>query len=99
MSHSASLQVIKLQYFIAFAVVGSLAPFLSLFLKQEQGLQQAEVGYAMGASNLAVVIMPLLVTTLADLRQDSRRLIASIFGISAMALATLYFVRGFWPTV
>lgn len=99
MLSSGSLPVIKLQYFIAYAVMGSLAPFLSLFLKQEQGLQEAQVGYAMGASNVAVVLMPVLVTSLADMRQDSRRLLALIFGISGLALIGLFFVRGFWPTV
>ncbi|MDF2439860.1 MAG: transporter, family, 3-phenylpropionic acid transporter [Abditibacteriota bacterium] len=99
MLSSRSLSVIKLQYFIAYAVMGSLAPFLSLFLKQVQGLQEAQVGYAMGASNVAVVLMPVLVTSLADMRQDSRRLLAIIFGISGLALTGLFFVRGFWPTV
>lgn len=99
MPQNAAVRVIKLQYFIVYAVMGSLAPFLSLFLKQEQGLQQAQVGYATGASNAAVLLMPVLVTLLADLRQDSRRLVAIIFAISSSALAGLFFVRGFWPTV
>lgn len=99
MFSKTSLSVIKLQYFIAYAVMGSLAPFLSLFLKQVQGLQETQVGYAMGASNVAVVLMPVLVTSLADMRQDSRRLLALIFGISGLALMGLFFVRGFWPTV
>lgn len=99
MPQSTSVQVIKLQYFIAYAVMGSLAPFLSLFLKQQQGLQEAQVGYAMGASNAAVLLMPALVTSMADLRRDSRRLVALIFAISGAALVALCFVRGFWPTV
>ena len=99
MFSKTSLSVIKLQYFIAYAVMGSLAPFLSLFLKQVQGLPETQVGYAMGASNVAVVLMPVLVTSLADLRHDARRLLALIFGISGVALIGLFSVRGFWPTV
>lgn len=43
--------------------------------------------------------MPLVVTLLADLRQDSRRLVAFIFAVSGAALLGLFFVRGFWPVV
>lgn len=99
MSSQSSLSVIKLQYFISYAVMGSLAPFLSLFLKQGQGLPETQVGYAMGASNVAIVLMPVLVTSLADMRHDSRRLLALIFGVSGVALIGLFAARGFWPTV
>lgn len=99
MLKTAPLSVIKFQYFIAYGVVGSLAPFLSLFLKQEQGFGDAQVGYATGASNAAAVLMPLLMTSVADLRQDARRLLAGIFAVSIAALAGLFLARGFWPVV
>jgi len=89
---------VKLQYFIAYAVMGSLMPFLSVLLKQ-QGLDEAQIGYAMGASSLAILLTPVVVTLLADSRHDSRRLVAAVFAVSSIALAALRFVHGFWPTV
>lgn len=97
--NNVSIPLIKLQYFIAYGVIGSLAPFLSLFLKNERGLDDAQIGLATGASNAAAVLMPLLMATLADLKQDARRLLALIFAVSGMALAGLLFTRGFWPVV
>ena len=94
-----SVRAIKLQYFLAYGVIGSLAPFLSLFLKDERGLQDAQIGLATGASSAAAVLMPLLMGSLADLRQDARRLLAGVFGVSAIALSALIFTRGFWPIV
>ena len=93
------MRAIKLQYFLAYGMIGSLAPFLSLFLKDERGLQDAQIGLATGASSAAAVLMPLLMGSLADLRQDARRLLAGVFGVSAIALSALIFTRGFWPIV
>lgn len=94
-----SVRAIKLQYFLAYGVIGSLAPFLSLLLKEERGLQDAQIGLASGASSAAAILMPLVMGSLADLRQDARRLLALVFGVSAVALSGLVFAQGFWPIV
>jgi hypothetical protein len=53
---------LKQQYFISYAAMGSLGPFLALFLKQQQGLQEAQIGYVMGASSLVIFFTPVLMT-------------------------------------
>jgi len=92
------VESVKRQYFLAYAVMGSLWPFLPVLLKQ-QGLTAAQIGYATGASNVAILFTPVLITLLADSHQDARRLLAGIFGLSGLALVALYFVTGFWPSV
>ena len=91
------LRSIKTQYFLSFAVMGSVLPFLSVLLK-ERGLSRAEIGYVTGAASAAVVLTPVLVTLLADGYVAGRRLLGGVFSLSGvMLLAVWAFGEGFWP--
>ena len=56
---------VRAQYFFAFGVMGSVLPFLPVFL-QERGLSRAQIGYVTGVASFGVVLTPVLVTLLAD---------------------------------
>ncbi len=79
--------------------MGSIYPFLSIYLKQAQNLTEAQIGLILGVASLSVLITPVLMTLLADTRFDPRRLVSGIFLVSSLALLMLYFSTGFWPVL
>ncbi len=86
---------LKAQYFLTFAVMGSLLPFLPVYLKQH-GLGSVQIGYIGSAASAAVLITPVLATLLADGTISGRRLLAFIFGICGAVLWLMYRAEGFW---
>ena len=93
------MKPVKLQYFLAFAVMGAIMPFLAVYLKEDQGLTETQIGYVAAAASVAVLITPVAITLLADTRLDPRRLIAACYLLSGSFLALLAFAEGFRPTL
>lgn len=79
--------------------MGSVVPFLPIYLKNVQGLREGEIGLALSISGFSILFTPILMTLLADTRFDPRRLGAMIFAISGLALLTLFFSHGFWAVL
>jgi MFS transporter, PPP family, 3-phenylpropionic acid transporter len=92
---SPTLRSIKAQYFLTFAVMGSVLPYLPVYLA-ERGLSDAQVGYVLSLGGLAVFLTPVLTTLLADLRFENRTLLAWVFAATAGSLAWLLASKGFW---
>src|SRR5258708_3170374 len=67
----------KPQYFLAYAVLGSVVPFLSVLLA-ERGLKREQIGTVWAVSNLAVIFTPLLITLLADTAVAARVLLGGL---------------------
>jgi PPP family 3-phenylpropionic acid transporter len=77
----------KPQYFLSYAVLGSMIPFLSVLL-DERGLSKTEIGRVNSAGSLAVMLTPVLITLLADTAVAGRFLMAALFTLAgAFALA------------
>ncbi|MDH3584666.1 MAG: MFS transporter [Phycisphaerae bacterium] len=79
---------LKLQYALLYAVVGAYLPYMPIFL-HDLGLSEAEIGWVLGVYGLAVLVMPAIMTHLADRHLSNRTLIAAGYGLSAMALLAL----------
>ena len=73
---------LRAQYFLAFAVLGSVLPYLSVFLSA-QGLSDAQVGDVTSVTGLAIMLGPVTMTLLADLRVESRWLLTAAFAMGA----------------
>ena len=93
------MKPVKIQFFLAFAVMGAIMPFLAVYLKEDQGLTETQIGYVAAAASIAVLIAPVAITLLADTRMDPRRLIAACYLLSGTFLALLALAEGFWPTL
>jgi PPP family 3-phenylpropionic acid transporter len=89
------MRAVRAEYFFAYAVSGSVLPYLPIYF-HELGLTDQEIGYVFSTTGLAVLVTPGLLTLLADMRMDSRRLLAGAFAVSAAAFVALLFTRGFW---
>jgi MFS transporter, PPP family, 3-phenylpropionic acid transporter len=86
---------IKTQYFLTFAVMGSVLPYLPVYLAQ-RGLSGEQIGYVLSLGGLAVLLTPILTTLLADLHYENRTLLAWVFAATSGALAWLLACKGFW---
>lgn len=94
-SPPSAFRGIHAQFFLSFAALGSLAPLLPLYLTQDQGLTDAQLGLVLSVGGLAVLVTPVVLTRLADLGVRSRLLLSLSFLASAAALTGLWLSTGF----
>ena len=85
----------RTQYVLAYAALGSLGPFLPVYLSRQEGLTDAQIGVVLGVGGLAVLLTPVLLTRFADLGVQTRNLLAGSFLISVGALLGLSISKGF----
>ncbi len=88
----------KPQYALSYAVLGSVVPFISIFLA-DRGLSKTEIGYVIGLSSLGIVLTPIIVTLLADTAFAGRLLMAFLFALAGLFAAMLIPWKGFWPVL
>jgi len=88
------MPAIRFQYFLFFAVAGSTLPFLSIYFEQI-GLSRTEIGYIFAVAGLGILVMPVVLTLLADVKLEQRFLLAVMFGCSALMLLGLMSVTTF----
>ncbi|GAB4108029.1 MAG: nucleoside permease [Phycisphaeraceae bacterium] len=89
------MQSIKLQYFLGYAVLGSVSPYASVYL-EERGLSDAQIGVVMSLSGLSALLMPTLMSLLADLKLENRTLLRGTFFVAASALTLLLSGHSYW---
>jgi cyanate permease len=91
---ATSLIPLKRQYFLAYAIMGSLMPFMAVFLKQK-GFEETQIGSALGASHIAVLLTPVVLACWPDTKFESRYIMATVFALSSVAVAGTVFHRLF----
>ena len=89
------MRSIKTQYFLGYAVIGSIAPYAPVFL-EGRGLDDGQIGLVMSLGGLSVLLMPVMMGLLADLKLENRLLLRGIFSSTAAALGLLLASQGFW---
>ena len=82
------MRVMRAQYFLTYAVMGCVLPYLPVFLRA-RGMQQTQVGYLFAISGVAVLLAPVLVTLLADTHADARSLMAGALAVAGASLVGL----------
>ena len=88
------IRVVKPQYFLAYAPLGSLGPLLPIFLKHGKGFAESQFGILIALTAISMVVTPVLLAFLADTRIDSRRLLAGAYLIAAASLVAISFAGG-----
>lgn len=84
------MRSIRAQYFLTWAVVGALMPYVPVFFL-DRGLSLAQIGDIYAVSSLAVLLAPVLITLLADTHIDPRRLMAAANLLGILVLLALAF--------
>ena len=87
---------IRLMYFLTFAMLGAWLPFLALYLTSELEWTQKQVGWLLALSSLSIMITPVLVTLLADMRVQPRRLIMVVNLLTCISFLVLRQTETFW---
>jgi PPP family 3-phenylpropionic acid transporter len=93
---TSSPRTTQFQYFLSFAVLGAIVPFVSVLLA-ERGLSKAEIGNVWAVSALGVILTPILVTLLADTAIQPRFLMAALYALTATFLALLWPAKSYVP--
>ncbi|MDA0811003.1 MAG: MFS transporter [Verrucomicrobia bacterium] len=91
-----SMWLLKIQFFVSYAVMGSMMPLLTVYLGHEKGFSKSNIGVVMAASGFSMIISPVLMTLLADMRIESRRIIAAALAISTFFILGMHFANGVW---
>lgn len=86
------MRAIKIQYFLSFAVIGALLPYLPVYLSKERGFSDGQIGMALGAWHVGGLLTPVLMTLMADLRVSPRKLMAAAYLMSGVALTVVLVV-------
>lgn len=81
---------LRRQYFATYMVMGAVAPFVSVWLR-EQGLSKPQVGGVMTLTGAAVLVTPVVTTAFADAAVATRRIVAACFALAIVALLALRF--------
>ncbi len=89
------MPALRVQFLLAYAVMGSLLPYLPVYLSR-QGLTSAQIGYVLSTAGLAVLLTPVLTALAADTRVQNRTLLGLLYAASAAALLGLLTADGFW---
>lgn len=94
-----SFAAIRLHYLVAYAIVGAYMPYLPVFLGDDLGMPDWQIGWVAGMYGLAVILSPPIVTYLADRRVSGRTLIGLAYALAGLTLGGLALVDGFLAVV
>lgn len=89
------MRPLNFQFFLLFGSFAAVQPYLALLFK-ERGLNEGQIGYAMGMSGWAIMLSPALITFVADTKVSPRRLVSFLCVASAGALVALAAADSYW---
>jgi PPP family 3-phenylpropionic acid transporter len=90
------MQPLKAQFFLSYAVIGCLVPYLPIYLASH-GLPKPQIGQVLAIAAVATILSPVLVTLLADARLSGRILMAALFTVAGAMLVILLPLHRFMP--
>lgn len=93
------MRPLQIQFFLSYAIVGSLSPLLSVFLQEEKGLSPSRIGIALALVSGSNLVSPTLMTLLADTHLQTRHILALAYSITAVMLAILLGPTTWWVTL
>jgi PPP family 3-phenylpropionic acid transporter len=85
------MTALRRQFFLSFAAIGSVMPLVTVFLREQGGFNDFQIGLAMSLMGVPTLCSPALITLLADRKLDTRRILAVAYTCSAVVLALLFF--------
>lgn len=90
---------LRLQYLLFYLTTGAIFPYIAVFLRQEKGFTQEQIGISLAASSAVALLTPFLITLLADLQIDARRIAAGLFGVSIVSLNVIRIAEEPWVLI
>ncbi|MEN9020431.1 MAG: MFS transporter [Verrucomicrobiales bacterium] len=90
---------LQTQFFVSYAIFGCIGPLLPVYLMEVKGFTETELGYNQALTSIATVLSPILITLLADMKIDPRRILGASFLISALAFYLISISAGVIPSL
>ncbi|MCF3652482.1 MFS transporter [Synoicihabitans lomoniglobus] len=87
---------LQTHFFAVFAVFGCVTPFIPIYLRDVKGLNPAEIGYIFATAQSGVLIMPIVMTFIADRYRIVRALLLTLFAFNIIGMGMLATTVGFW---
>ncbi|MAS95578.1 MAG: hypothetical protein CMO55_20450 [Verrucomicrobiales bacterium] len=84
------MNAIRRQFFLSYAVIGSVMPLMTVFLKEQGGFNYFQIGLSMSFTSVPMLCSPAIITLLADRNVDPRRILSVAFSCSAVVLTLMY---------
>jgi hypothetical protein len=84
---------IRLQFFLTLGMLGTVMPYAGVFFR-ERGLCAPQVGYAFAIQNLVGVLSPAVMTMVADVKIDPRRVLMLMSVFVAIGLVAMRWANG-----
>jgi NHS family xanthosine MFS transporter len=90
---------LSIMMFLEYAVPAATLPILSLYLRRHLGFEPYQTGLIMAMPAISALVAPFIVSRLADRYISAERLLAVCQFLCAVAMITLYYLRGFYPVL
>lgn len=90
---------LQTQFFVSYAIFGCIGPLLPVYLKEVKGFTEFQIGINQALTSIATILSPILITLLADLRIDPRRILGASFLISTTAFFFISSTSGVLPAL
>jgi PPP family 3-phenylpropionic acid transporter len=85
---------LKIQFFFSYGIFGCIGPLLPVYLKEIKGFDERQLGVNQALTSIATILAPCLITLLADLRIDPRRILTIAFIVSLTAFSFILNTTG-----
>ena len=99
MTRPTSIRRLQCHYFAIYTVFGAITPYLPIYLRDVKGLGASQMGVIFAAGQSAVLIMPILMTYLADRYRLVRPILIALFCCNIVAMTALLGAVGFWASL
>lgn len=90
-----ALQRLRWHYLSVYGVFGCVSPYLSVYLGDVKGLSPSQIGLIFALGQAGVLVLPALMTLLADRYRIVSPLMVALFGVNLTAMAGLSVATGF----
>lgn len=92
------MRSLNAQFFLLSGSFAAVQPFIALLFK-ERGLNEEQIGYALGISGWAIMLSPAVITLIADTRVSPSRLLAGLSVLAASSVIAMLMSTGYWMLV
>ena len=87
---------IKIQFSLAYGVMGSISPLAALLLRDAKGFTPQQFGVALAIASIGLLASPAIVTWLADRAFDTRSILRIAYFLAAISLGAVLYAQTVW---
>ncbi|MCH6255070.1 MFS transporter [Puniceicoccaceae bacterium K14] len=90
------MRILSWQFFLIYGSAATLGPYMALFLR-DRGFGEIQIGHIIGFSGWAIMLSPVVITGLADLKASPKWLLGGLSLLAALSVGGILVSVGYWP--